>query len=136
MRRLVALAVLAAGCSAVPPKFESAPPVPADRVFNSALTVPGADKGQIYIVRWTDAAGTGVVDARVYVDGQRVANVAKGEGFRAFVSPGQHTVGVKVLGLDSTEQPVRTKEVTVSAGDVHRYEIFWAGSGFDIQPHS
>ncbi|WP_291781360.1 hypothetical protein [Luteibacter sp.] len=137
MRRLIVMGLVlaCAGCSAVPPNFNSAPPVPADRVFDQALTVPGTEKGEIYLVRWTDAAGAAIVDARVYIDGQRVANLAKGEGFRAFVSSGNHTVGVKVLGLDSAEQPVRTRDVAVAAGDVHRYEIFWAGGGFDIQPH-
>jgi len=100
------------------------------------MTVSGPDKGQIYVVRWTDAVGAGGIDARVYVDGVRVANVGKGEGFRAFVTPGKHTVGVKLLGVDSVDQPVRYRDVEVSAGEVREFEIFWAGSAFDIQPHT
>lgn len=131
---LIALACVA--CASTPPNLEHGKVVPPERVVDRSVADPSPDKAQVVIARWNDAFGAAVVDARVYIDGRHVANVDKGEVFRAYVSPGRHTVGVKLLGLDSTEQPVRTLDFDAVAGKTFTYEVFWAGNAFDIQPKS
>lgn len=131
---IIALACVA--CASTPPNMERANVVPPERVIDRSISEPSPDKAQVVIARWNDAFGAAVVNARVYIDGRHVANVDKGELFRAYLSPGHHTVGVKLLGLDSTEQPVRTIDLEAVAGKTFSYEIFWAGNAFDIQPKS
>ncbi|MDF4024140.1 hypothetical protein P3W24_04035 [Luteibacter sp. PPL201] len=138
MRFVFALCLVLAcsACASSPPDFDRGPAVASDKILDRSLTMPDAAKGEVVVARWKDAAGAAIVDARIYVDGRHVANLDKGEVLRVFLAAGQHTVGVKLLGLDSTEQPVRSREIDVKSGGSYRFEVFWAGSSFDIQPKS
>lgn len=76
-----------------------------------------------------------MLDARVYLDGEHVANIGNGEVLNAHIAAGHHTVGVKLAGLDSVKAPIKTLDFDVASGGKEAFEIFYAGTAFDIQPY-
>ena len=130
---IVVMAMLTACASE--PNIKNGPRVPADRILNSKLVDPANGPANLIVARWKDAWGSGTVDARVYLDGEHIANMGKGEVLNAHIAEGHHTVGVKLAGLDSVKAPIKTIDFNVASGGTESVEIFYAGTAFDIQPY-
>jgi hypothetical protein len=128
---LFAMAMLTAGCTTTPVPSSSAKPIPMERVYSVQSTKPEQGHALLVVTRdkgWKAKACT----ARIYVDGELVADLKASEQIRQYVAEGPHLVGVSgercLGGADQASVEVtRAKPVLlrVSMG---------SGAGMRIEP--
>jgi hypothetical protein len=90
---LFAMAMLTAGCTTTPVPSSSAKPIPMERVYSVQSTKPEQGHALLVVTRdkgWKAKACT----ARIYVDGELVADLKASEQIRLYVAEGPHLVGV------------------------------------------
>jgi len=89
---IVALALQ--GCGTTPVSTAETTPVPASRVADSSLLVAKAGTVPLVIKRDAGLAGA-ACNARVYVDGSEVADLATSERITVHLSPGEHMLAAR-----------------------------------------
>jgi hypothetical protein len=90
---LIAMAMLTAGCTTTPVPSSSAKPIPMERIYSVQSTKPEQGHALLVVTRdkgWKAKACT----ARIYVDGELVADLKASEQIRLYVAEGPHLVGV------------------------------------------
>lgn len=97
----VLVALVAAGCiptATVPISAEAAKPVPAERIFQRELTVPGTGRtSKLRFVRDAGAMGSACTH-RIVVDGELVFGIRSGEQQMLYVIPGRHSLELQIAG--------------------------------------
>ena len=92
-----AAAILAVACATSPVPSSSAKPVPPERIHAPEFT--RAQEGFAFVVVTRDKGLRATAcNARLYIDGTRVADLRPSEQIRLFVEEGQHVVGVSAEG--------------------------------------
>ena len=90
---LIATAMLAAGCTTTPVPSSSAKPIPIDRVYSMQSTTPEEGRALLVVTRDKGWKAQACI-ARLYVDGDLVADLRASEQIRLYVAEGPHLVGV------------------------------------------
>ncbi|HKY00177.1 MAG TPA: hypothetical protein VJL86_10700 [Steroidobacteraceae bacterium] len=90
---LIATAMLAAGCTTTPVPSSSAKPIPIDRVYSVQSTTPEEGRALLVVTRDKGWKAQACI-ARLYVDGELVADLKASEQIRLYVAEGPHLVGV------------------------------------------
>src|SRR5262245_64812619 len=97
----VLVALVAAGCiptATVPISAEAAKPVPAERIFQSELTVPGTGRtATLRFIRDAGAMGSACTH-RIVVDDELVFGIRSGEQQMLYVTPGRHSLELQIAG--------------------------------------
>jgi hypothetical protein len=97
----VLVAVAAAGCiptATVPISAEAAKPVPAERIFQRELTVPGTGRtAKLRFIRDAGALGSACTH-RIVVDGELALGIRSGERQMLYVTPGRHSLELQIAG--------------------------------------
>ena len=128
---LIAMAMLTAGCTTTPVPSSSAKPIPMERVYSVQRTKPEQGHALLVVTRDKGWKAQACI-ARIYVDGELVADLKASEQIRLYVAEGPHLVGVSgercLGGADQASVEVtRAKPVLlrVSMG---------SGAGMRIEP--
>jgi len=128
---LFAMAMLTAGCTTTPVPSSSAKPIPMERVYSVQSTKPEQGHALLVVTRDKGWKAQACI-ARIYVDGELVADLKASEQIRLYVAEGPHLVGVSgercLGGADQASVEVtRAKPVLlrVSMG---------SGAGMRIEP--
>jgi hypothetical protein len=128
---LIAAAGLAAGCTTTPVPSSDATPIPLERIYAVEATKPEPGHALLVVTRDKGLKAMACV-ARLYVDGDLVADLRAAEQIRLYVEEGAHLVGVsgeRCLGgaSQTSVEVTRAKPVLlrISAG---------AGAGMKIEP--
>jgi hypothetical protein len=88
-----AVATLSVACSTTPVASSSAKPIPLERIYAVEATQP--QQGHALFVVTRDKGWKGMVCvARLYVDGDLVADLKASEQIRLYVEEGTHLIGV------------------------------------------
>lgn len=96
---ILMLAVLSlGGCASEPISNEQAKPVPANQILNHDLFAEKANTGVVIIKRDYGYVGIACL-TRVYVDGQEVADLARGEKITIHPDQGAHIFSAKPNGM-------------------------------------
>lgn len=133
---IAALVVGLVGCGSVPVDPATAKRVPVERIVDQSLTIPAPGKVEVIVKRDSSLVGS-EPDARLYLDGKRIANVGNGEVLSLYLEPKSYLIGVKLSGRDNSNQPVQEVPLDTKNGTYRVYRIFVVyGSGFTIQPTS
>ena len=90
---LIAGILLTAGCTTTPVPSSSAKPIPVDRVYSVQSTTPEEGRALLVVTRDKGWKAQACV-ARLYVDGELVADLRASEQIRLYVAEGPHLVGV------------------------------------------
>jgi hypothetical protein len=131
VRVLIFLIVSAnlAACASVPVSSETAEAVPSDRIFDSGLTTPSANKAKVVVTRDRGFGGGGCT-IKVFCDGTLVAGIRTEEKLVLYMSPGEHIIGAKHGGgicgggVDQTdvnatlEKPRNLRIAIAQSGDI------------------
>lgn len=119
----LALAFLSA-CATTPQSSETAKAVPPERVYAKQLTEAKTGKGILIITRDVGMMGMACA-AKIYIEGERIADLRIGERIMLYLDPGEYIVGVSQQGgicgggTDQTEAKVtleKTARLRVAAG--------------------
>ncbi|HEU4688835.1 MAG TPA: hypothetical protein VFS23_10765 [Vicinamibacterales bacterium] len=111
----IAIAILMASCSTTPVASSAAKPIPLERVYAVDATNPEEGHALLVVTRDKGWKAMACV-ARLYVDGNLVADLRASEQIRLYVEEGTHLVGVSgercLGGADQTSVEVtRAKPV-------------------------
>ena len=87
------MATLAISCTTTPVPSSSAKPIPIDRVYSVQSTTPEEGRALLVVTRDKGWKAQACV-ARIYVDGELVADLKASEQIRLYVPEGPHLVGV------------------------------------------
>jgi hypothetical protein len=90
---LIAMAMLTAGCTTTPVPSSSAKPIPMERVYSVQSTKPEQGHALLVVTRDKGWKAQACI-ARIYVDGELVADLKASEQIRLYVAEGPHLVGV------------------------------------------
>lgn len=107
--------MLAVGCSTTPVPSSSAKPIPLERIYAVNATKPEEGHALLVVTRDKGWKAMACV-ARLYVDGDLVADLRASEQIRLYVEEGTHLIGVSgercLGGADQTSVDVtRAKPV-------------------------
>jgi hypothetical protein len=89
------IALTLCSCPSTPPGAGERQPVPADRVFDSALLTASPERSCPVTVTRDKGFVSGGVALDIFMDGHRIARVRTAESITVYTSPGRHFVGVK-----------------------------------------
>jgi hypothetical protein len=127
----IAVATLTVGCTTTPVPSSSAKPIPMERVYSLQSTQPEQGHALLVVTRDKGWKAQACV-ARLYVDGELVADLKASEQIRLYVAEGPHLVGVSgercLGGADQASVDVtRAKPILlrISMG---------SGAGMKIEP--
>ena len=127
----IAMATLTVGCTTTPVPSSSAKPIPMERVYSLQSTQPEQGHALLVVTRDKGWKAQACV-ARLYVDGELVADLKASEQIRLYVAEGPHLVGVSgercLGGADQASVEVtRAKPILlrISMG---------SGAGMNIEP--
>ena len=125
------MVMLVASCTTTPVPSSSAKPIPIERIYSTQSTQPEQGHALLVVTRDKGWKAQACI-ARLYVDGELVADLKASEQIRLYVAEGPHLVGVSgercLGGADQTSVDVtRAKPVLlrVSMG---------SGVGMKIEP--
>jgi hypothetical protein len=112
---VLAMAIPLLGCSTTPVASSSAKPIPVERIYAVDATNPEEGHALLVVTRDKGWKAMACV-ARLYVDGDLVADLKASEQIRLYVEEGTHLVGVSgercLGGADQTSVDVtRAKPV-------------------------
>ena len=87
------MAMLVAGCTTTPVPSSSATPIPVERIYAVDATKPQEGHALLVVTRDKGWKAMACV-ARLYVDGDLIADLRASEQIRLYVEEGAHLVGV------------------------------------------
>ena len=87
------MAMLVAGCTTTPVPSSSATPIPIERIYAVDATKPQEGHALLVVTRDKGWKAMACV-ARLYVDGNLIADLRASEQIRLYVEEGAHLVGV------------------------------------------
>lgn len=124
-------AVLGA-CGAQPVATRVAKAVPVVRILALADATPGPGRQEVIVKRDKGIDGAFGIDARFYLNGRHVANLANGEALRLYLSPGTYRFGVQSRGGDRSGEAVLyvSSDIELSKWSP-TFRIRWVGNGFE-----
>lgn len=121
MKRLVLLILIAlSGCATTPIGNNEASNIPVDRTLAPEMQRSFPDAAVLTIKRDTGFMGSGCT-MRLFIDGKPVADLRKGEKFKAYVNPGRHMLGVTPAGFCGGG--TAETETTLSKNESRSYRI-------------
>lgn len=129
------VAILVAACATIPTPISQAQPVPGERVYVQP-TESTANSARVFIVRddvqmlWGDYGYH-----QVFLNGKRIATLAKREQLLVNLEPGDYVLGVLfTFGADRTEPyaagwSVYSLDQTLQSGRTYYYRVLIDGNG-------
>lgn len=128
---------LLTACGAGPVATSVAKSVPSARIMASAETVPGPGKQEVIVKRDKGIDGAFGIDARFYLNGKHVANIANGEVLLLYLSPGTYRFGVQSRGGDRSGEAILDVSSDIEQSTWSQtFRIRWVGSGFKAERYT